>query len=607
MAVPLAYGYDKVYKSDTYGSGDGGNVTVTDFYDGSQVTSIHHHDGSQERFSIDQDGNLTVQSFPPLSNDDSDDNGGGGNNNSAPPAVPQVDLEFPDLIPIDISFVSIDGGDPVSQRNLIAGEYTPRITMENIGCLATGYIPEFSRRDLLSFLDAHHRSEQQDLQRTYYAEQQSITRELQRGEITRPEFREKKDALDAQYQEDLSALRTKQAEQKARMLDDLERGETSSDSLEDFLQSRAYTPSFWQTIFSFFATTVHAGGKKGGRVSYPPCANIRNLFKNVGDLGRNGSFPIAFEIDFDSDGTWDYYDTAKNVGPLASGEVTTASFAPVDIPPGNHRVRAILDPLEGAASCLGDWGCIHEGDNRNDTYEDNALEESITAHGTGLFPFLDNLFVDTDAEVTSIPFDTHNNTASSAADIAYELTVDGNIYGTGSIANIDPYDNTITNVAGYFVAPPYMSTVPMRVCIDNSTLSSPECDSAYIIVLGDPRVTQCTDGIDNDGDGLIDRDDPGCWDGDTIDTYNPNRDNEDEPTIDAYPKLVRAGEDVTVTWSPGGHTCTLSNNLSSLGHSAGGPTFEAQVPVTNTTIFSIDCGADEAKVMVRVLPTIEEN
>jgi hypothetical protein len=39
--------------------------------------------------------------------------------------------------------------------------------------------------------------------------------------------------------------------------------------------------------------------------------------------------------------------------------------------------------------------------------------------------------------------------------------------------------------------------------------------------------TQCADGIDNDGDGLIDRADPGCWTN-PLDptTYNPNRDNE---------------------------------------------------------------------------------
>lgn len=35
---------------------------------------------------------------------------------------------------------------------------------------------------------------------------------------------------------------------------------------------------------------------------------------------------------------------------------------------------------------------------------------------------------------------------------------------------------------------------------------------------------QCSDGIDNDGDGLIDRDDPGCYD--RFGNYDPNHDNE---------------------------------------------------------------------------------
>jgi hypothetical protein len=51
-------------------------------------------------------------------------------------------------------------------------------------------------------------------------------------------------------------------------------------------------------------------------------------------------------------------------------------------------------------------------------------------------------------------------------------------------------------------------------------------------------LTQCNDGIDNDNDGFIDRNDPGCWDDiNNPNTYNPNRNDESRATINCRTNL----------------------------------------------------------------------
>ncbi len=51
-----------------------------------------------------------------------------------------------------------------------------------------------------------------------------------------------------------------------------------------------------------------------------------------------------------------------------------------------------------------------------------------------------------------------------------------------------------------------------------------------------PPSPQCSDGLDNDGDGAVDCADPGCWVGDTADTCNPSDNDElHTPAFDPGP------------------------------------------------------------------------
>ena len=75
------------------------------------------------------------------------------------------------------------------------------------------------------------------------------------------------------------------------------------------------------------------------------------------------------------------------------------------------------------------------------------------------------------------------------------------------------------------------SCEPSIGCLFDVAVESPECDS-------------CADGIDNDGDGVIDAKDPGCHtDGnaDNPDSYDPNDDDETDVTVESADTLPVTG------------------------------------------------------------------
>jgi len=147
---------------------------------------------------------------------------------------------------------------------------------------------------------------------------------------------------------------------------------------------------------------------------------------------------------------------------------------------------------------------------------------------------------------------------------------------------------------------------------DDSTDRSVGC---YCIVpdvssCGTSGAAACSDGLDNDGDGLIDSKDPGCWTDPTDPTtYDPTDTSEANvlvpPIITASKEVIRPGDSVEISWNPLTNTgCYLSSNLSSDGSIKGSEV----VSLSNYAIFTITCdGGVSSSVSVSVLPEIYES
>lgn len=129
---------------------------------------------------------------------------------------------------------------------------------------------------------------------------------------------------------------------------------------------------------------------------------------------------------------------------------------------------------------------------------------------------------------------------------------------------------------------------------------------------------QCADGIDNDGDGLVDLDDLGC-------TNSSDPTELDNPTVNELVSSalrVQAGQDVVLTWSgtelPA--TCELSSSPSINDQDGdndaprtvsstptGNATGVTVGPIMQTTILTVTCGATGvAQKTITIVPNIEE-
>jgi hypothetical protein len=128
---------------------------------------------------------------------------------------------------------------------------------------------------------------------------------------------------------------------------------------------------------------------------------------------------------------------------------------------------------------------------------------------------------------------------------------------------------------------------------------------------------QCSDGLDNDGDGVVDEDDPGCRTNPSDpSTYDPNLDSETKPLsldIDATPKLVNDGDSSQIVWSStNAVSCTVTENNPNITDSWTGTSGTQNTsPIGQTTVYTITCtGADGQTatdtVTVRLNPTVHE-
>lgn len=126
---------------------------------------------------------------------------------------------------------------------------------------------------------------------------------------------------------------------------------------------------------------------------------------------------------------------------------------------------------------------------------------------------------------------------------------------------------------------------------------------------------QCSDGIDNDNNGLTDYpDDPSC--------SASSDDLEQEPTIDAAelmldasPRLIRSGESVTLTWNANGvedSSCGITGTNGDGWSSLAASGSQTSGAITTETTFTLSCTAlkDSAPVTaattVKLVPRFEE-
>ena len=129
-------------------------------------------------------------------------------------------------------------------------------------------------------------------------------------------------------------------------------------------------------------------------------------------------------------------------------------------------------------------------------------------------------------------------------------------------------------------------------------------------------VAACSDGSDNDGDGLVDTNDPGCHTDDVLtNPYNPNDNNEanlsSPPSLSivATPSLIRPGDSVSITWTAtnvisGSCSVTGPNGFSASGESG----TQSTGPITSESTYTLTCststGTVSSQVTVRVTPII---
>jgi len=128
---------------------------------------------------------------------------------------------------------------------------------------------------------------------------------------------------------------------------------------------------------------------------------------------------------------------------------------------------------------------------------------------------------------------------------------------------------------------------------------------------------QCADGIDNDGDGLVDLADSGCTgSGDNVETNNPTL-----SSFNASEIRVHANQNITLTWTgtelpP---TCSLGSSptisggtgaprsVPSTGTANANGAGEVLGPITQTTVITLNCGVGaSAQKTITIVPDVIE-
>lgn len=391
-----------------------------------------------------------------------------------------------------------------------------------------------------------------------------------------------------------------------------------------------------------------------GALSWVRNRNQTQYFRNQLPFGSNGGFPVRLTIDFGTDSSVEVTAYANNQGPLNRGQAITVRFPQVTIPNGgSHRATVIADPTAAqapgntcTADATGDWGCVRESDRGTNNQRQMTLRATTPSLALGSFiinPGARTLFGSSGAIVDASTADERDiSTLTSQQEVGlYWVGQSVNFSScTGSIssssgANLTGFsgqrDTAGLSIFTLLGLPTNANQVDANIPEpgDNqrhtftiscrSTGGTLLTDSLALVrgtVPPDPVIpppVACSDSTDNDGDGLVDASDPGCWDN-PLDpaTYNPSNPGETNlssvpPTVTATPAIVRRGESVTVRWNANGNTgCQLTGG--SLNQAvAPNESSSASVAVDALTTFQLVCNGTSAEAVVQILPTLYES
>jgi len=362
----------------------------------------------------------------------------------------------------------------------------------------------------------------------------------------------------------------------------------------------------------------------------------RTLYgRSVSDISASSTRDIAGipdEVGLYWEGTQIQLTTCVGTGPGFSGRATEPNVWATWAGYPNNDAN-ITEPTAGDTTAF----TITCDTTSGSTVTDTLLLTNggtLPAGTVSLTPSVNNIPLRYGETLTEVPYTVQNSDPVTAAD---DTTITIDVAGTERFrdARNVPVDNiplTRTETLSPTFTPPSAGTYLIEVCADHPLESrGPQCDRANLNVTG----PTCYDGIDNEGDGLPDAEDPDCHtDGDpngpgdpnttgnpndpacpgATCSFDPNDPSEDPtatapaPTISADPTIIRQGDEVTLTWDPidtSVRSCTLSANVPAPadGNVADSITFN----LSRTTQFSLICTDDQsAEVTVRVIPILFE-
>lgn len=216
-----------------------------------------------------------------------------------------------------------------------------------------------------------------------------------------------------------------------------------------------------------------------------------------------------------------------------------------------------------------DWGCLNELTPAGARSEgnNNFTKTFTVGRSQVLVVSVADVYVRVGGTLATVPFTVLNQSTSTLPGYTYTIRINNTSVGSGTrTLTMAPGVTDSTRGAVSYTIPNSPTTVPLEVCASSAILATTTCANARVIV----TTTECSDSLDNDGDGTRDDRDNGCF-SDPMDptTYDPN-DNSEGGMIDLIPpslsltsnkKFVRSNETVTINYSisaPYAITCVVS-------------------------------------------------
>lgn len=168
----------------------------------------------------------------------------------------------------------------------------------------------------------------------------------------------------------------------------------------------------------------------------------------------------------------------------------------------NYHTYTITCGIQGGSGTISDSVTINNG--------------AVITNLVILNPRVNDINVTPGATSVTIPFGIRNSGPNPTTAYTTTLSINGTSFGSQG-----PYTSTVASGATAshsravsWSAPNTTSNVPYQICVQKSPeQTTPSCASALlrVSVLPPPPIYQCSDTIDNDGDGRTDYPtDPGC-------------------------------------------------------------------------------------------------